>query len=503
MTLLIKNVQLVDGVHDFPERADVFVAHGQISAIGNFPAKQAATVLDGQGAYLAPGFVDVNTDSDHYLTLLAYPSQADFLKQGVTTIFGGMCGSSLAPLLYGSLEAIEKWGAAGKINVSWHTMAEFLSALDRAKLGVNFGTLVGHATVRRAITGDGVRELTKNEKQVFEKTMRRALEEGGFGISTGLGYVHGRNTSAAELAWLAGMVKSVDGVYATHLRDSAVGVEDSIKETIRTADASGAKTLVSHFVPFADAAAEYTRALGAIDGLPPDKNFHFDIYPSDETLLPFHAFLPVWAQGNAETMAKSVKDEWLLPRILKDMQRVTAAHFVVARAPDHEFLIGKTLADVAEMYGLTDPREAFLRLCAATGVRGTALYRNLDMPLARQAMASARSFIASNAPGFGGTPPGNMFRSERTTSTFTKFLSLVEGEDLMPLKEAVRKLSYEPACLFGLKGRGELKEGAVADLACFKNGEVKFAVVGGSVAVKDGEFQETFNGKVLRHKASG
>jgi N-acyl-D-amino-acid deacylase len=501
MTLLIKNVRLIDGVHDFPDRSDVFVANGKISAFGEFPAKPAATVLDGQGAWLAPGFIDVDTDSDHYLTLLGYPSQADFLKQGVTTIFGGMCGASLAPLIYGSLEAIEKWGNVAKLNVNWHTTAEFLAALDRLKLGVNFGTLTGHSTIRRALAGDETRELTKNEKQVFAKTFRRAVAEGAFGLSTGLGYVHGRKTSAAELRWLAGLVRETGGVYATHLRDGAEGVEASIKETVELAQETGVRTLVNHLVPFASAAAQYARALQTIEALPPNLDFRFDIYPSSETLLPFHSFLPIWAQGAVETMVKSVQDEWLVPRLIKDMAPIAAEQCVIARAPGHEFLVGKTLAAVAEMYGVRDPREAFLRLCAATGVRGTALYRNLDAALAQRALTSSRSFLASNAPGFGGTPPGNMFRSERSTATFTQFLSLTEeGQGLMPLKTAVRKLSYEPARFFGLAGRGELKEGAIADLACFKGNTVQFAVVGGQVAVKGGEFQNVFAGRVLKRK---
>src|SRR5271170_3624917 len=169
MALLIKNVRIVGGAREFPESSDVFVSDDKISAIGNFPNKDANEVIDGQGAWLSPGFIDVNTDSDHYLTLLEYPSQEDFLRQGVTTIFGGMCGSSLAPLLYGGLESIRKWGDVEKANVSWHSVRDFLSALDAHPLAVNFGTLAGHATIRRAIVGESIRDLTKNERAVFLK----------------------------------------------------------------------------------------------------------------------------------------------------------------------------------------------------------------------------------------------------------------------------------------------------------------------------------------------
>ena len=157
----------------FRKSQTFLLTQDRISAIGDFSNKSADAVLDGQGAWLSPGFIDVNTDSDHYLTLFAYPSQADFLKQGVTTIFGGMCGSSLAPLLYGDLAAIEKWASAAKLNVSWHTVAEFLAMIDRRPLGVNFGTLAGHLTVRRDIVGDDIRDLTRNEQKILRKRSGR------------------------------------------------------------------------------------------------------------------------------------------------------------------------------------------------------------------------------------------------------------------------------------------------------------------------------------------
>ncbi len=266
MTLLIRNVHIIGGVRDFPEPMDVFVAGDRISAIGHFANKKAVQILDGQGAYLTPGFIDVNTESDHYLTLFDHPSQDDFLKQGVTTIFGGMSGSSLAPLLYGSLESMRKWGGADtKINVNWHSVAELLTAIDRRPFGVNFGTLVGHATVRRALNGDELRELTKNELNVFLEVLRRALREGAFGLSTGLGYVHGRNATFTELRTLAGVVRDAGGVYATQLRDAGRGILASVDETIELATGSEVKTLINHFVPITQTGAGYAEARRRID----------------------------------------------------------------------------------------------------------------------------------------------------------------------------------------------------------------------------------------------
>lgn len=501
MTLLIKNVRIVGGARDFPEPVDVFIAYDKISAIGSFPNKKADQVLDGQGAYLSPGFIDVDTSSDHYLTLFDYPSQEDFLRQGVTTIFGGTCGSSLAPLLYGSLESVRKWsGSEDKINVDWHTMKEFLETLDRRPLAVNFGTLVGHATIRRALVGDALRDLTKNELGVFAATLARAMHEGGFGLSTGLGYVHGRHTPYSELRKLAEIVKDYRGVYATHLRDSGIGVLASIDETIKLAKDAGARTLVSHFVPVANAKKEYEEALARIEALPDAVDFNFDIYPFDEMLLPIYTFLPGWAQtGGQQAMLATLNDEWLMKRVKSDTPMIDEEHCVVAQAPGNDFFVGKTLREMKDIYGMTDVRDVLHRLMIETKLQGTLLYKTLDDDLVRRALGSKRSFVASNAPSFDErVERRRLYKSDRTTHTFPAFLSLAE-HGLMPLDEAIHKLTLAPARKFGLVGRGQIKEGNFADLVCFKSGDFKFTIVNGKVVMKEGKFENLFPGKALRH----
>ena len=130
--VLIKGAKILDGSGKRPVfTADVLLKGDKIAAIGKFPAKKADLIIEAMGLYLAPGFIDVNTDSDHHLSLFTNPGQEDFLKQGVTTIFGGMCGASLAPLIYGSLDSIRKWTDIGQVNIDWHTVAEFLKVDGR------------------------------------------------------------------------------------------------------------------------------------------------------------------------------------------------------------------------------------------------------------------------------------------------------------------------------------------------------------------------------------
>jgi len=508
MTLLLKNVRILGGAREFPDLVDVFVMQDKISAIGPLPNKRADVVLDGQGAYLSPGFIDVNAASDHYLTIFDYPSQFDFIKQGVTTIFGGTCGSSLAPLLYGGLESLQKWGGSpDKINVNWHTMAEFLASMDQHPLAVNFGTLIGHATIRRALIGESLRDLSKNELAVFGETVRKSMKEGAFGLSTGLGYVHDRPTPYSELKMLVQIVKENRGVYATHLRHYDLGIGAAVEETLKLARETGIRTVIDHFVPLLSAKKEYEKALSEIEALPPAVDVKFDIYPFDTMLLPIYTFLPEWAQtGGREIMLANVKDEWFLTRVKREMAKPEGECCVVAQAPGNDFLVGKTMLEVKHIYGLGDVRDALFRLMVATGLRGTMLYKSLDGKLIRKALASRRSMIASNAPSFNEAPHFNfqkMLKTERSTSTFSKFLSIA-AEGLMPLEDAIRKITLQPAREFGLIGRGEIKEGNFADLACFgRGGECKFTVVNGKVVYRDGEFQNQFPGKALRHGSQG
>jgi N-acyl-D-amino-acid deacylase len=501
MTLLIKNVQIVGGPSAAAGGSDVFVNDRTISAVGNFSHKKADVILDGQGAFLSPGFIDCSTGSDHYLTLFEHPSQEDSLRQGVTTIMGGMGGASLAPLLYGSLESLQKWGDTDRINVNWHTMAEFLSVMDKRPMAVNFGTLVGHATVRRAIIGESLRELTRNELNVFARTLETALAEGAFGLSTGLGYVHARKTPYAELRSLAEIVKKFRGVYATRLRRGAAGIKEAVEETIRLAKETGVSTLISHFAPVVGAEKEYEEALALIEGLPPDIDLHFDISPSSSSLAPIYTFLPEWAQtGGIGVMVKNIKDKWLLPRIKKDIAALDEDNFFLAQAPGNDSLVGRSLAEIKGIYGIRDSRDALLRLMQSLELKGSVLYKNLDAALIARAIGSPRSLIASDAPNVAEGGQGRKhLKSERTTATFSAFLSLVEERAMMPFEDAIRKITLDPAKKFGIAGRGEIKEGNAADVVCFRGGEVKFTVVNGRVAEKQNEFQSVLPGKVLRH----
>ena len=176
-----------------------------------------------------------------------------------------------------------------------------------------------------------------------------------------------------------------------------------------------------------DSREQYIAALERIDALPASQDFHFDIYPFDTMLLPIYTFLPVWAQnGGTAKMLANIADPWLAGRILKEMEPVRAELTTVAQAPGNDFLVGKSLKEIGEIYGITDARNIMLRLMAETRLRGIILAKVIDEDLARRALTSPRSFVASNAPSFGPIKGRKQLKTERTTSTFAAFISLAE-----------------------------------------------------------------------------
>jgi len=497
VSILIRGAQVLDGTGKPSYQADALVQSDRISAIGNLGKRNADHIIEAAGMYIAPGFIDVNTDADHYLSLFTNPSQKDFLLQGVTTIIGGHCGSSLAPLLYGTLESVRKWADPDLINVDWHTVAEFLAVLERRRIGVNFGTFVGHSTVRRSLTAQGQRELTKPELAVFRKVLQRALEEGAFGLSTGLGYVHGRGTPYKEIKALLQIVADFKGIYATHLRSESEGLLDSVRETVTAADETHVTTIISHFKPLIGFEKEYHESLQLLEGKSGSAPVYFDMYPYDTSASPIYTLLPLWAQGNTETMMKNITDPELAAKIIADLREMKAEDITIASAPRNDFLIGKTLASIARNQEMS-AGQALLKVLQMLNLRGIVFYKNINFEVVLETLHHSRCFIASNGSSL---PKGeHSLQHERSLKTFPKFLQIALRDKLMPLHEAIKKITSFPAEKLNLKDRGVLQEKKIADLVVFKNAVIQNVIVNGELVVENGTYREgALEGKVLRH----
>jgi N-acyl-D-amino-acid deacylase len=342
--------------------------------------------------------------------------------------------------------------------------------------------------------GEELRPLTKNELMVFERLLSRTLKEGGFGLSTDLNSAYGKPATNREIKSLVGIVEKYNGVYAGYAKKKAhPKLSDSVEEIIKTTGEIGAKTLLNDFGPVKGAEEEYENALDKIENLPSSYDFRFTISPNEASLTPLYRFLPEWAEnGGFDVMNKNLKDEWLQKRILEELPAVNPIDFIIARTIEVDSIAGRSLKNFMEFYGIRDAKKALLKLMITTKLRALVLYRDIDWELAKKAIKHPASFIASRE----WSP---RFRAAATPPAFPRFLSLVANENLIPLDVAIRKITTEPAKFFGIKDRGEIKEGYFADLTGFKGEEIKFTVVNGRVAVKEGIFQNILAGKPLKH----
>lgn len=486
----------MDGTGKPPYRADILIKDDRISAIGNFPSKTAELVIDGLGLTLSPGIIDGNTDSDHFLTLFTNPEQQDFLLQGITTIIGGQCGSSLAPILYGSLKSIRKWGNMDQINVNWHSVGELKQIFRKNGLGVNFATLIGHSTIRRDLLGDEVRDLTDSEMDIFENSIQQGMRDGALGLSTGLGYIHARHVSYSEIKKLLSIVAKNNGIYATHLRDERGEIVASVEEAVALASASEIPAIVSHFRPISGFEDQFQEALKIISGDSRANNVYFDANPFDFSIFPLYSLLPGWAQHKSlENMLDLLRNENSKKDILNEMKKAGYGYssIIIAEAKENPAIIGKTLLEFSESRGLA-PEDGLLALMEITKLKTLLMKRNINTEMLNELLFHPKALIGSNSASF--PDNGEILKSERSTHTFKKFLSLSAGKNI-PLENSIAKITSLPAKIFGLKKRGLIAEGAYADIVLRKNEDVLHVLVNGKFAVRDGKLTPQRNGVPL------
>lgn len=495
MSILIKNALVYDGGGKPGFKADVLVKGERIAGVGSFNQGAADQTIDAMGSMVTPGLIDINTDSDHYLSLFADPYQKDFIKQGVTTIIGGNCGSSLAPLIKGTLESIRKWADINQVNVNWHSLAEFFNVLKNQGLGVNFGSLIGHSTIRRGLVGESFRDLTDHEMASFKEILETAFREGAFGFSTGLGYVHSRFVPYSEVRSLVEIATRFKRVYATHLRNEADGVLAAINETISLAKDTGAKVEISHFRPLNGFKADYDKSLEMIKANAADTHINFDLYPFETSVVPIYTLLPEWAkQGGLDIMRENIAAKGVRERLLESFPNIKGDDIIIAKSnPGYEFLNGKTLKEFAENREIKSLKEALLELMNLTCLKSILIYKNVNFDAVLKFLSEDQAIISSNAAGL----PDKSFKPERYYNTFPKFFQLVKEKNLMPIETAVFKASSLPARKYGIKERGLLVEGYFADLVVFRDEKPSEVIMNGQLVLENGEVKKLLAGKIL------
>lgn len=467
--LLLRGGWVVDGSGGPPFRADVAVVESTIAAIGRLEEAQAAVVIDIDGLFVAPGFIDAHVHGD--LALLADPVHLPALRQGVTTYVIGQDGSSFAP---GSVETIRHMrrytagfnGVFPEVDSSWRSVAEYLARFDRTT-AVNVAYLIPNGNLRTEVMGLDPRPATSDEIDRMKRLAAQGMEEGAIGLSTGLDYIPSRYADLREIAALCEAIAPFDGVYVTHMRGYGADAPKGMAEATEIGRRSGVPCHISHYNGPADLLlplADQARALGV--------DLTFDTYPylAGSTILGMVA-LPPWVQeGGIEPTLERLADRGIRARLLADwfskptpyaLESITLA---MIADESWRWAEGLILTEAARLAGLSPGDfvcEVLLATSMAVGIVGFRPGERTDDDV-RAILRHPAHMAGSDGIFTGGFP------HPRGRGAFARYLSRHTRElGDYDWSEAVTHLSAHAARRFRLGDRGLIRPGFAADLAVF------------------------------------
>jgi N-acyl-D-amino-acid deacylase len=446
--LVITGGQVIDGSGSPARRADVAVKEGRIAAIGTIRREDARDAIDATGLVVAPGFIDVHTHADD---AVEHPEAENFVRMGVTTIVAGNCGSSA-------------------LNVG-----EALEKVRQTGLAVNFATLIGHNTVRSEVMGSADRRPTLPELAKMKSLVWQAMTDGAVGFSTGLQYVPGIYARTPELIELARVAGNAGGVYASHMRNEGTALEESVAETIRIGEAGSARIQISHLkVDSPSRWGASAKALAMIDAARArGTQVEADQYAYTAASSSLGIRFPDWArEGGQEKIAERLNDPALWQKIKGEIRGLLAerglsdlSFAVVASYRADPSLNGLSMQQVAAKLKGSDTFDAQLEAARDMMLAGGAsmVYHFMSEGDIERIMKHPYVGVASDSsiltPGRGVPHPRGYGNNVRVLGEY------VRNRRVIPLPEAIRKMTSLPAQHFRFAGRGLIKEGFAADLA--------------------------------------
>lgn len=498
--VLITGGTVVDGTGAPGYAADVALRGDRIVRISRDPLDpaQADRVVDATGQVVSPGFVDLHTHLD---PLLRLPGAESHVRQGVTTALGGPDGGGPWP-----------FGA-------------YLDSAQALGVGMNVAFLAGHNTIREAVMNLDNRAPTDEELERMKGMVAQSMDEGAFGISTGLKYLPGAFSDVDEVVALSAEAGSRGGIYTSHLREEGLGLLEGVGEAIEIGRRAHIPVVLTHHKVVGQpmwgaskttlAMVDSARAAGT--------DVMIDQYPYTASYTGIGILIPAWAmEGGDDAFLARMENPALADSILagiefnivndrggNDLHRVQFALVRWDRS-----LEGKTLWDWAERQGMepTPANGARLVVEAIRNGGASCIFHVMDEADVEAIMKHPMTMIASDGRL---TQPGEGHPHPRWYGTFPRVLSeYVRERRVLTLEEAVHKMSGMPAARMGLTDRGQVQEGWIADLVVFDPATVKdmatfeaphqypvgipWVFVNGVAQVADGAYRDLRPGKVLR-----
>jgi len=476
--LLIRGGTVVDGTGAPARREDVLVRDGRLTLVppGSSPDPGLATI-DARGKVVAPGFIDLHSHSG--LVLLADPRHVPKVRQGVTTEVIGVDGLSYAPLSRrADLEdlVVMNAGLDGRppgLEPSWDTTAAYLAQFD-GRTSVNVAFLVGNSALRIDALGWDDVPADARALDRMRTTLAEAMAEGAFGLSSGLDYPPGAYATTAELATLAREAARHGGIYHTHVRYS-LGDRflDPFREAIQIGGLGGSPVHLTHFYHRRTYPGLPEQMLALVDdaraaGL----DVTFDAYPYEWASTRLLIVLPLWAQEGGPTRTKERLADPTVRRRLRDEMRTRGILYANEgglmdirlggfTAPANLRWEGETVGKVCAETG-RDAVDVVCDMLLVEDLRINEVTPGPHLDGIRRFYRHPAAMVGTDSAFVGARP------SPRTYGSFPRILGqFVRDEGLLGLEEAIHRMTGAPAARLGLRDRGVLRDGAIADVVVF------------------------------------
>jgi N-acyl-D-aspartate/D-glutamate deacylase len=499
--VLIAGGTIVDGSGAPGRSADVAIRNGRIVATGRLDRASATQVLHVSGMVVTPGFIDVHTHADD---IWDTPTAENFVRMGVTSVVAGNCGGS-------ALDVADALQHAADVPAS-----------------VNFATLIGHNTVRRAAMGTENRLPTIAELAKMKALVWKGIVDGAVGFSTGLQYVPGTYSKTPEIIELARVAANAGGLYASHMRNEGTALEASIEETIRVGEASGARVQISHLK--VDSPSRWgisEKALAMIDAARKrGVEVEADQYAYTAASSSLGIRFPAWAlEGGAPKVKERLEDPATWMKIKDEMRALLAERGLkdlsfarIASYRPNPDLNGLSMPQAAGRLKGSDTPDAQLETAREMMLAGGAsmVYHFMSDADVERIMKHPFVAFASDSdllsPGAGVPHPRGYGNNARVLGEYVRTRKVIK------LEEAVRKMTSLPAQHFRFSERGLIKQGYAADLVIFNAATIQdaatfeqphayprgilYVFVNGVMVVKDGAHTGARPGVVLRSTAA-
>jgi N-acyl-D-amino-acid deacylase len=479
--VLIKGGLVYDGTGQSPRRDDVGIRGDRIVAIGHLKSAHAKSVIDATDLAVAPGFINMLSHSE--VSLIADGRSMGELKQGVTTqIFGE---SSMGPLTDEMKKRRLYQQGDIKYEIAWTTLAEYLTYLEKRGVSQNFASFIGAPTIREYVIGLEDKPPTPGQLDKMRELVRQEMEAGALGVTTALIYPPATFAKTDELIELSKVAAKYQGKYIAHIRSEANQLTEAVEETIRISREAGLPAEIYHLKASGQANwPKLDQVIAMIeDARRQGLKITADMYTYTAGATGLNSCMPPWVyDGGAEAAYKRLQDPETRKKIADAMRTPSNDWenlYMLAGSPDQILLVGfksdalkpltgKTLAEVARLRG-KDPIESIMDLVLEDHSRIGTVYFMMDEQNVRKQIRQPWVSFGSDAASM--APEGVFLKSSSHPRAYGNFARLlgkyVREEKIIPLAEAVHRLSGLPATNLGLDHRGFIKEGMFADVVVF------------------------------------